>query len=133
MYIIIYNNETMLPMYTAEKSHDVTLDFFKDRGEHCFESENGNIINKYVKDESLLDRKSFGYERNYDVSNQLVLNDVPEGTTIFLDNVEQGILESTEDLEIDFEEVGTYELKLVNIPEYLDSIITVKVGNEVTS
>lgn len=129
MYIVAYDPETQKPLFTALENTDITAEFFEGKGYSCFLDETGNIINKYVSDNTLVDmvEMDLTYLKEPIATNtEYVIDGVPEETKVFLDNDLLGTVDDG-NAEFLFEEVGTYDIRLVNDPVYIPISIKVLV------
>tara|TARA_B100000745_G_C20151387_1_gene394757 strand:+ start:2520 stop:2954 length:435 start_codon:yes stop_codon:yes gene_type:complete len=141
-YIIGYSEDTGNINWTAEfpnSKPDTELDTevsdFLDRGFNCFwvEQEEPVIasIDFYADGESVSPRTSLleNPPNTLVVNVEHVISDLPIGTTVHIDGVEQGVMDDTT-LELTFETVGLYEIVLTKYPEYNPAIFSVEVVNE---
>lgn len=129
MYIVCYDPETKIPTFTAEENAFVKKEFFEETGHSCFLSEDGNIQNKFVQDDTLVEMKKMDlgdYNTKVKLGEVLEITGIPNPTSLVIDGVYSGIIEDGE-LEFEPEETGTYKISLSSKPNYLDKIIEVVV------
>jgi hypothetical protein len=129
MYVVIYDIETMLPLYTAEVNETVTKEFFEEQDLNCFLSEDGDIHQKYVEDESLtpIQEMELSFDSNeISLEESITFTDYPSGTILKIDGNNYELTE--EELEFEPENQGVYELVFTNRPKYFDKKVMVTVS-----
>jgi hypothetical protein len=129
MFIVCYDPETNMPLFTAEQNKNVTLEFFESTGATCFLSEIGDIHGKYVENETLMDIQDIEINSNFScsVSEELVISEIPNPTTVFVDGSEIGIV-TDGTLEFQSSEPGIYQVRLVSKPKYHEKTIEIEVS-----
>lgn len=141
-YVIGYNTTTRDLLWTSElpdtesdDAMDALVADYQERGFDCFWTQGESIMASmdfYVDDnEDIQSRSELGIVPISEaiVGVEQIIEDVPTGTEVFVDGISIGTVDDGS-LEISFGAVGSYEVKLENLPEYHSITFTVVATNE---
>lgn len=134
MYIVIYDPETMKPMFTAQRNDEITIEFFEEKGYTCILNASGNISNKYITPEGdMVDMSTMDItypDTNTQTGVEYVIDNIPDNTNVYLDGELLGVVNDG-NAEFIFDEIGAYDILLKNDPEYISKTVKVNVNDEV--